>query len=130
MENTVIDIDDVQNTGDYYKDVDNYEIDDESADEIETVESNEVNDITQVLTENVEKKTSPYLTKYERTQVIALRAQQLNMGAMPTINVGNLKKTVDIAEKELEQRTLPLMIKRPLPNGTYEIWKLDELFIE
>ena len=49
---------------------------------------------------------------------------------MPTINVGNLKKTVDIAEKELEQRTLPLMIKRPLPNGTYEIWKLDELFIE
>ena len=129
MENTVIDIDNVQNTGDYYKDVDNYEIDDESADEIETVESNEVNNITHALTENIEKKTSPYLTKYERTQVIALRAQQLNMGAIPTINVGNLKKTVDIAEKELEERTLPLMIKRPLPNGTYEIWKLDELFI-
>ena len=92
MENTVIDIDDVQNTGDYYKDEDNYEIDGVSTDDTKITESNEVNDITQALTENIEKKTSPYLTKYERTQVIALRAQQLNMGAMPTVNVGNLKK--------------------------------------
>ena len=33
------------------------------------------------------KKTPPYLTRYERTKVISVRAQQLSIGKQPQIEV-------------------------------------------
>ncbi len=32
-----------------------------------------------------------------------------------------------IAEEEFKRNMIPFKIKRPLPNGKYEIWTLDEL---
>jgi hypothetical protein len=37
-----------------------------------------------------------------------------------------MKSIDEIAEAELEQRLLPFIVKRPLPNGTCEYWKLEE----
>ena len=74
--------------------------------------------------------TIPQLTKYERTLLIGIRAQQLNKGALPAVSTDNLTNTIKIAEKELEERRMPLIIRRHIPDGTYEDWKIDEFILE
>lgn len=125
MDDATIDIEEVPDNGDYLQTDEEYE----SFDEKEYDEPGVV-DVSKTLSETIKKTTNPYLTKYERTQLISLRAQQLNMGAIPMVNVGKMKRTVEIAEKELMERKIPLMVRRPLPNGKYEDWKIDELIIE
>ena len=73
--------------------------------------------------------TKPFLTKYERARIIGYRAEQIASNTPPCVDIGNLTKAVDIAEKELIERKLPLIIKRTLPNGDTEYWKLEELEI-
>ena len=73
-------------------------------------------------------KTYPFLTIYERTKIIGLRANQLSQGARPFIVVPpEITDVKDIARLELAQKRLPYIIKRPLPNGTYEFWRLQDL---
>lgn len=69
------------------------------------------------------------LTKYERARVIAARAMQLAMGAPPLIDVSKLefKDPVIIAEYELEAGILPILIKRELPSGRYQLIPLKVL---
>ena len=75
-------------------------------------------------------KTYPFLTQYERTKIIGLRANQLSKGSVPFISVPKYVTDVrEIARMELEQKRLPYIIKRPLPNGTYEYWRLADLLI-
>jgi DNA-directed RNA polymerase subunit K/omega len=76
-------------------------------------------------------KTIPILTKYEKTRILGQRAKQINSGAKPYVPV-NPKFEMDgytIAIKELEQKRLPFIIRRPLPNGASEFWKLEDLQI-
>jgi DNA-directed RNA polymerase I, II, and III subunit RPABC2 len=74
--------------------------------------------------------TYPFLTVYEKTKLIGMRANQLSQGAAPFIKVPDYVKNVkEIARMELEQKRLPYIIKRPLPNGTYEYWRLSDLMI-
>lgn len=76
-------------------------------------------------------KTIPILTKYEKTRILGQRAKQINSGAKPYVQV-NPKFEMDgytIAIKELEQKRLPFIIRRPLPNGASEFWKLEDLQI-
>ncbi len=35
-----------------------------------------------------------------------------------------------IALKELRERKIPLMVRRYMPNGSYEDWSLKELIVE
>jgi DNA-directed RNA polymerase I, II, and III subunit RPABC2 len=75
-------------------------------------------------------RTYPFLTQYERTKIIGLRANQLSKGSAPYIAVPkHITDVRDIARMELEQKRLPFIIKRPLPNGTYEYWRLSDLLI-
>jgi DNA-directed RNA polymerase subunit K/omega len=75
-------------------------------------------------------KTYPFLTVYEKTKIIGMRANQLSQGACPFITVpSHIKNVKDIARLELEQKRLPYIIKRPLPNGEYEYWRLMDLMI-
>lgn len=75
-------------------------------------------------------RTYPFLTHYEKTKIIGLRANQLSKGSAPFISVPkHITDVRDIARLELEQKRLPYMIKRPLPNGTYEYWRLADLLI-
>jgi DNA-directed RNA polymerase I, II, and III subunit RPABC2 len=76
------------------------------------------------------RKTIPILSKYERTRVVGERAIQISMGAPPLVEVGNLENPVDIAEKELRDKKIPYIIKRVLPNGLIELWRVDELRID
>lgn len=75
-------------------------------------------------------RTYPYLTLYERTKVLSLRASQLEHGALPFIDVlPHMSNTYEIAKAELEAKKLPFIMKRPLPNGEYEYWRLVDLMI-
>jgi DNA-directed RNA polymerase I, II, and III subunit RPABC2 len=73
-------------------------------------------------------KTMPLLTKYEKTKILGMRVKQLNSGTIPYITIN--EKIIDnylIAQMELEQKKLPFIIQRPLPNNNFEYWKLQDL---
>ena len=73
-------------------------------------------------------RTYPFLTTFERTKIIGLRANQISKGSAPFIVVPpHITDVRDIARLELEQKRLPYIIKRPLPNGTFEYWRLADL---
>jgi DNA-directed RNA polymerase I, II, and III subunit RPABC2 len=73
-------------------------------------------------------KTIPILTKYEKTRILGIRAKQINNGAKPLCKVQpNMIDGYLIALKELEQKLIPVIIRRPLPNGTSEYWHLKDL---
>ena len=75
-------------------------------------------------------QTYPFLTNFERTKIIGLRANQISKGSVPFIAVPkHITDVRDIARLELEQKRLPFIIKRPLPNGSYEYWRLTDLLI-
>ena len=73
-------------------------------------------------------KTMPFITKYEKARILGERAKQLNMGAKPLVEIG--PEIIDgylIALKEMEERKIPFIIKRPLPSGGCEYWKCKDL---
>ena len=75
-------------------------------------------------------KTLPFLTKYEKARILGERAKQINAGAKPFVKIEN--NVIDgylIALAELEQKMIPFIIKRPLPNGGCEYWRLRDLEI-
>jgi DNA-directed RNA polymerases I, II, and III subunit RPABC2 len=75
-------------------------------------------------------RTYPFLTNFERTKIIGLRANQISRGSVPFVSVPkHITDVRDIARLELEQKRLPYIIKRPLPNGTFEYWRLSDLLI-
>jgi DNA-directed RNA polymerase subunit K/omega len=75
-------------------------------------------------------KTLPFITKYEKTRIIGQRASQLDSGATPYIIVPpNVIDSSVIAEMEFNQKKIPSIIKRPLPNGSFEYWRLSDLEI-
>lgn len=75
-------------------------------------------------------KTLPILTKYEKTRILGIRIKQLNNGALPYVKVAeDLLDNFVIAEKELKEKKIPFIIQRPLPNNTFEYWKLEDLEI-
>ena len=75
-------------------------------------------------------RTYPFLTNFEKTKIIGLRANQISKGSVPFIAVPkHITDVKDIARLELEQKRLPFIIKRPLPNGQFEYWRLTDLLI-
>lgn len=75
-------------------------------------------------------KTIPFLTKYEKARIIGQRAKQIESGAKPFVNVPeNVIEGHIIAELELKQKKIPFIIRRPLPSGGCEYWKLKDLEI-
>lgn len=73
-------------------------------------------------------KTFPYLTKFERAKILGQRAKQINNGSPIFVKVTpNIIEGHTIALMELQQKKIPFIIKRPLPNGSNEYWKVSDL---
>ena len=73
-------------------------------------------------------KTIPWLTKYERARVLGIRAKQLNNGADAFVEVpSSMISGYKIAIEELKAKKIPFIIRRPIPNGGTEYWKLQDL---
>lgn len=70
----------------------------------------------------------PRLTRFERARIIGARSLQLSLGAPPFIKVpGTIHNPIDIAIAELDDKVLPINIRRTLPDGQYEDIPLDVL---
>jgi len=74
-------------------------------------------------------KTIPIMTKYEKARILGIRAKQINNGSK--IFLSNVPNTIIdgyvLANMELEQKLIPFIIRRPLPNGLSEYWRLSDL---
>jgi DNA-directed RNA polymerase I, II, and III subunit RPABC2 len=82
-----------------------------------------------MIDKNIQRRTIPFLTKYEKARIIGKRAMQISKGSPPLVEIGDLESPIDIARKELMERKIPFIIRRPLPDGSYEDWRVDELRI-
>ena len=74
------------------------------------------------------KKTLPLITKFEFSKIKSIRVTQLSNNSNP-FNETDLDDIEKIADEEIKQMKLPFIIKRNLPNGDYELWKLSELAV-
>lgn len=74
-------------------------------------------------------KTLPILTKYEKTKILGQRAKQIEEGHLPFIKINNIIDHYTIAKMELEQNKIPFIIRRPLPDGSSEYWRVQDLII-
>ncbi|PJF18579.1 Subunit common to RNA polymerases I, II, and [Paramicrosporidium saccamoebae] len=80
--------------------------------------------------DRTQRMTTRYLTKYERARVLGTRALQLSLNAPPMVELEGETDPLQIAAKELRERKIPLIIRRFLPDGSFEDWALDELIID
>ena len=68
------------------------------------------------------------LTRFEKARVIAARALQLSLGALPLISRENLPKDpIDIAKEELRAGVLPITLIRRKPSGEEELIPVNKL---
>lgn len=79
---------------------------------------------------NKVRVTTPYLTKYERARILGTRALQISMNAPVLVPLDGETDALQIAIKELSQRKIPLIIRRYLPDGSFEDWSVSELISE
>lgn len=63
--------------------------------------------------------------------MIGTRAEQISKNSPVYIDIDwsskNLPGPIEIAEKEFAENKIPFIIRRYLPNGEFEDWKLEEL---
>jgi DNA-directed RNA polymerases I, II, and III subunit RPABC2 len=68
----------------------------------------------------------PTLTRFEKARIMGARALQLSLGAPTFIPIPKTARiSLDIAMEELEQRVIPITIRRVLPNGDYQNIPID-----
>jgi DNA-directed RNA polymerase subunit K/omega len=73
-------------------------------------------------------RTLPFITRYEKAKILGERAKQINAGAKIFVEVDeNIIDGYLIALKEYQEKKIPFIIKRPLPNGGSEYWKFKDL---
>ena len=77
-----------------------------------------------------QRMTDPQLTTYEKIRILGIRSKQIAMGAKVMVKYDNNIGAVELAKYELDNKMTPLIIKRQLPNNTYELWKINELKID
>jgi len=104
------------------------ELEAHNTDEIETLSRVVRNESGQII--DPFHRTIPILSRYEKARILGERAKQLNAGAEPFVEID--ETLIDgylIALKELDEKKIPFIIQRPLPNGACEYWCLRDLEI-
>lgn len=118
---------------DNYDEGDEFEEEDEQFDEVqdnneERIELLQQEEVGKAVDKD-KRITTPFMTKYERARVLGTRALQISMCAPIMVELENETDPLQIAMKELKARKIPLIIRRYLPDGSYEDWSIDELII-
>ena len=80
--------------------------------------------------EKSQYKTTRYLTKYERARILGTRALQISMNAPIMVDLEGETDPLRIAQKELRARKIPIIIRRYLPDGSYEDWSIEDLIVD
>lgn len=76
-----------------------------------------------------DRVTSEVMSKFEYTEAISIRAQQLQKGGKPFTDVGELTDPLEIAEKEIKDKRCPLDVVRMITDKIGEKWHINELAI-
>ena len=131
------DDDDDSNVDNYFdegEDDQNEEDQDREGEKLDVMDNEDEYNIEQKEMKSIpinERITTKYLTKYEKARVLGARALQISKNAPVMVNLAPGEwDPLKIAEKELREKKIPFIIRRYLPNNSYEDWKLDELEIE
>ena len=79
---------------------------------------------------DTERITTRFMTKYERARILGTRALQISKNAPLMVDPADESDPYRLAEMELAEKKIPLIIRRYLPDGCYEDWRVNELFVE
>lgn len=113
-------------------DEDDNQEDDDDDEELEEAEELFQEDYNLLLTqkdidENPDNKLDNFkMSIYEKTRLIGTRSKQISTGAKPFIKTTDKFSSRETAEKELDNRTVPIELIRKMPNGTQEVWKINQ----
>lgn len=102
--------------------------------EIKSVNFDEVSALTRITKDQYGKiidplhTTIPFITKYEKARIIGARSEQIDRGAPIYVDVeSHIINARTIAQMEFDQKKIPFIIARPLPNKSVEYWKVSDL---
>ena len=102
--------------------------------EIKSVNFDEVSALTKITKDQYGKiidplhTTIPFITKYEKARIIGARSEQIDRGAPIYVDVeSHIINARTIAQLEFDQKKIPFIIARPLPNKSVEYWKVSDL---
>lgn len=73
------------------------------------------------------KRTRPVLSKFERCRVLATRAEQISRGTIALVDKLDGDSPSQTAEREFAAGRIPFIIRRYLPDGSSEDWRLEDL---
>jgi len=115
---------------DYYQeDTDELEILTEEANESDVDQDADVHGKQRrVKVRNEDRITSKFMTKYEKARILGARALQISKNAPLMIDPMDESDPYKLAEMELSQKLVPFIVRRYLPDGSYEDWKVSELY--
>eukprot|EP01024_Parvocaulis_polyphysoides_P044791 TRINITY_DN4147_c0_g1_i1.p4 TRINITY_DN4147_c0_g1~~TRINITY_DN4147_c0_g1_i1.p4 ORF type:complete len:128 (+),score=32.55 TRINITY_DN4147_c0_g1_i1:82-465(+) len=118
---------------DDYGGMDDLEEPDQEVEEEELEEGDDINDENFQVMEGQQdgqprpKMTTKYMTKYEKARILGTRALQISMNAPVMVELDGETDPLEIAEKELRMNRIPFTIRRYLPDGSFEDWKVQDL---
>ena len=70
------------------------------------------------------------MTKYERARILGSRALQISKNAPLMVDDGDESDPYKLAEHELNEKKIPFIVRRYLPDGSYEDWKVADLLVD
>lgn len=75
---------------------------------------------------SIVRRSRPILSKYEATSIVSMRAKQIINGSAPLVDTDETDP-IEIARKELRTKLVPVIVRRVMPDGVSEYWRLSEL---
>ncbi|QLL33707.1 hypothetical protein HG536_0F00310 [Torulaspora globosa] len=100
------------------------------ADEFQNYEQSRRKTLKEKAIPKEQRITTPYMTKYERARILGTRALQISMNAPVFVDLEGETDPLRIAMKELAEKKIPLVIRRYLPDGSFEDWSVEELIVD
>lgn len=79
---------------------------------------------------NKKMQTPPCMTKYEKARILGARALQISMGAPVLIPIEDQTDSLNIAQKEMKAKKIPISIRRTLPDGTIDEYACSDLMLD
>ncbi|ORZ38194.1 hypothetical protein BCR44DRAFT_116440 [Catenaria anguillulae PL171] len=92
--------------------------------------SNQPSELEMRARDKASRITTPYMTKYEKARILGTRALQISMNAPVMTELNGETDSLQIAMKELREKKIPLIVRRHLPDGSFEDWGVDELIVD
>lgn len=85
--------------------------------------------LTHIIVDKSKRVTSNQMTLYEYTQILGIRALQIERTGVAHVPFNGLTRVIDIAIQEIVKRRCPLSVIRRIGNNVYELWEANEMEI-